>query len=284
MQITQINEEKYRGVARQCSRNVTRQYSTSFSLSIYMLHKSLRNPICAIYGLVRLADEIVDTFLDHDRGELLKQLKTETFRAMDRGLSTNPVIHNFQEVALCYNIEKPLVEAFFDSMAMDLKQDEHNRESFDTYIYGSAEVVGLMCLKVFCEGDEKQYQKLKSNALRLGAAFQKVNFLRDMRQDALELNRNYFPHVQASGLDRRTKTMIEEEIEEDFNRALQGIRKLPIKARFGVYVAYVYYRYLLKKIERLPPYRIKTARIRVPNLTKAALLCKAMVKHKLNWM
>jgi len=284
MNITNQNEQIYNRVAELSSRAVTHKYSTSFSLSIYMLHQSIRNPICAIYGFVRLADEIVDTFLNHNRDKLLADFKKDTYRALEEGISLNPVLHHFQDTVHRFNIDIELIEAFFKSMEMDLEQQEHNRSSFDSYIYGSAEVVGLMCLRVFCDGNAERYKELKSYAVSLGAAFQKVNFLRDMKQDTLELNRHYFPQLQLGGLNQRIKTMIELEIEGDFSNVYQGIVRLPMKARFGVYVAFVYYRYLLKKIKMVPPEEIKTTRIRVSNHMKCYLLFKAMVKHKLNWM
>lgn len=284
MSITEYNMKIYERVAGLSSRLITHKYSTSFSLSIILLHKSIRNPIYSIYGFVRLTDEIVDTFTDYDRYALLKEFMADTDRALKNRISLNPVLHNFQKTVHQYQISDDLIEAFFNSMKMDLVQNQYKREGFDSYIYGSAEVVGLMCLNVFCDGDRKTYRELKSSAARLGSAFQKVNFLRDMNQDMGELNRRYFPQLQDGHLDITAKRKIEKEIEDDFETAYAGIRKLPARARFGVCVAFVYYRYLLQKLKNISPEKILTSRIRVSNSMKFYLLIKTMVRHKLNWM
>ncbi len=282
MNITTRNQLLYTQTAESCSRIVTHRYSTSFSLGIWMLHKSIRNAVCAIYGFVRLADEIVDTFLENDQKALLDRFKQDTYDAIDERISMNPILHNFQTIVWQYNIEKELIDAFFSSMEMDLCCQVHSVNSYEEYIYGSAEVVGLMCLHVFTNGDKKMYDRLAGSAISLGSAFQKVNFLRDMRQDSIELKRQYFPQLQISGLTKSAKKAIEEEIEQDFNRAYHGIMKLPIKARLGVYLAYLYYRTLLQKIKMVSPEQISSARIRVSNRRKCYLLCKALVLNKFN--
>lgn len=282
MNITTRNQLLYRQVSESCSRLVTHRYSTSFSLGIWMLHKSIRNPICAIYGFVRLADEIVDTFLESDQPFLLHRFREDTYLAIEKGISMNPILHNFQEAVSMFNIRHELIDAFFKSMEMDLHYQNHSESSYKEYIYGSAEVVGLMCLSVFTNGDRRSYDELADSAICLGSAFQKVNFLRDMRQDQLELQRQYFPQLKISGLSGSVKKAIEEEIEEDFNKAYRGILKLPIKARLGVYLAYLYYRTLLQKIRMISPEQVETARIRISNRKKCYLLCKALVLNRLN--
>lgn len=280
MDITLRNKEIYNRISIITSQVVTYKYSTSFSLSIYLLDKSIREAIFGIYGFVRLGDEIVDTFTEFNRKELLEQFKMETLKALDNRVSLNPVLHHFQQVVHRYEINRDLVHAFFDSMEMDLSRKDYERNSFDSYIYGSAEVVGLMCLNVFCEGRHEVCRALSPYATRLGAAFQKVNFLRDIHQDTRELNRTYFPHFQNGGLNNRSKLSIEKEIENDFNAAYEGIQKLPAKARLGVYVAYVYYRHLFKKLRKASPEKIFETRIRVSNIMKFYLLLKTMVRHK----
>lgn len=282
MNITSRNQLLYQQVTESCSRMVTHKYSTSFSLGIWMLHKSIRNPICGIYGFVRLADEIVDTFLESDQSFLLDRFREDTYLAIENGISLNPILHNFQEVVRKYHIDLELIDAFFKSMAMDLRFQNHSENSYKEYIYGSAEVVGLMCLCVFTNGNRKQYDELKDAAVYLGSAFQKVNFLRDMKQDSIELKRQYFPQLQISGLTKSVKKDIEEDIEEDFSKAYRGILRLPIKARLGVYLAYLYYLTLLRKIKMVPPEKITSARIRVSNRTKCYLLCKALVLNRFN--
>ena len=282
MVITSRNKQIYGRVSELSSLLVTHKYSTSFSIGIRLLRRDIRNAVYAIYGFVRLGDEIVDTFVDHDREELLRQFKLETQQAVARKISLNPVLHNFQRIVHRYEIEQCMIEAFFDSMEMDLQLQRHQRPSYESYVYGSAEVVGLMCLKIFCNGDSELYRELKPYAESLGAAFQKVNFLRDYDQDTKELNRFYFPHGRNGELGHFEKHLIEKEIEEDFNTAITGILKLPSGARLGVYVAYIYYRYLLEKLKMVSPEKLKSTRIRVSNKRKLYLLFKSVVKYKLN--
>jgi 15-cis-phytoene synthase len=255
-----------------CSRTVTKNYSTSFSSAIRMLHKDLRTPVYNIYGFVRFADEIVDTFHEYDKAGLLEQFKTETFAAIERKISLNPVLNSFQRTVHAYNIDLKLIEAFFHSMEMDLNKRAYTCDEYKTYVYGSAEVVGLMCLYVFCEGKKELYEKLESSARSLGAAFQKVNFLRDIKADYNGLSRIYFPGCDFTNFTCSDKKAIEEDIHNDFRRACQGITKLPLKARFGVYVAYRYYLSLFKVLEK---------RIRIPNYYKALIIFRAGVKNQL---
>lgn len=270
-------------VAMQCSRITTMHYSTSFASAIRLLHKDLRNPIYAIYGFVRFADEIVDTFHEHDKSTLLAQFKEETFLALERKISLNPILHSFQETVHSYNIDSTLIEAFFHSMEMDLdKQVYYQSAELDEYIYGSAEVVGLMCLHVFCEGNKERCLQLEPAAQALGAAFQKVNFLRDLKADFQNLNRSYFPGLDFHHFDASVKQLIEADIEKDFNKAFEGIKLLPLKARFGVYVAYRYYQSLFNKIKKLQPAVILQERIRIPNVKKAMIVIRAGVKNQLN--
>lgn len=264
-----------------CSRIVTEQYSTSFSSAIQMLHKDLRGPVHNIYGFVRLADEIVDTFHEHDKVTLLEQFKTETYDAIRRGISLNPILHSFQRTVNTYNIDIRLVDAFFRSMEMDLNKKAYDREGYQEYIYGSAEVVGLMCLYVFCEGDRDLYSRLESGARALGAAFQKVNFLRDIRADYTGLSRIYFPGCDFNNFTEADKRNIEEDIQYDFQEACTAISQLPVKARFGVYVAYKYYLSLFRKIKAMKPARVLEARIRIPNYRKAMIIFRAGVKNQL---
>ncbi len=269
-------------VSERCSSATTEEYSTSFFSSIKLLHPDLRQPVFNIYGFVRFADEIVDTFHDFDKASLLAQFKEETYLAIERRLSLNPILNSFQRTVNEYKIDHQLIDAFFNSMEMDLNHHSHNFESYNTYIYGSAEVVGLMCLYVFCDGNKDRYQKLKSSASALGAAFQKVNFLRDLKADYSGLNRLYFPGCDFNNFTREQKQKIEEEIENDFRLAYNGILHLPVKARFGVYVAYKYYLSLFRKIKRINPSRIMEERIRIPNYRKAMIIFRAGVKNQLN--
>lgn len=272
----------YDSVSLKCSRLTTHQYSTSFTLGIKSLSKRFHNPIYAIYGFVRFADEIVDTFLRDDSAELLEEFKNDTYKAIDRGISLNPILNAFQLVVNEYHIENELIETFLHSMEMDLVDIEYDQKMYEKYILGSAEVVGLMCLRVFCEGDEEQYIKLKNPAMRLGSAFQKINFLRDLKNDYKELGRVYFPHLNMSNFDEANKKAIEKDISKDFADGFQGIKQLPKGARFGVYVAYVYYYALFKKIIALPPSRIMEERIRIPNARKYSLILSSYVRHSLN--
>lgn len=268
-------------VSQLCSRITTEEYSTSFASAIRLLHKDLRKPIYNIYGFVRFADEIVDTFHEYDKETLLKQFRIETNEAVERKISLNPILHSFQLTVNQYKISPELVDAFFNSMEMDLNNQQYDMNGYRNYIYGSAEVVGLMCLSVFCDGEKEQYEKLKPYARSLGAAFQKVNFLRDIKADFNQLNRTYFPGVDFSNFSRRSKMQIEEDIARDFKHAYEGILQLPWKARFGVYVAYKYYLSLFNKIRRIQASRILESRIRLPNYRKAMILVRAGVKNQL---
>lgn len=269
-------------VSESCSKITTETYSTSFSSAIRLLHGDLRKPVYNIYGFVRFADEIVDTFHDHDKSALLQQFKTETYAAIRNGLSLNPILHSFQRTVNEYQIDLQLIDAFFKSMETDLDKQSHDCQSYNEYIYGSAEVVGLMCLYVFCEGKKDMFEKLRHPAQMLGAAFQKVNFLRDINADFNGLNRVYFPDCDFSNFTSEDKEKIEIDIEKDFREAYKGITALPIKARFGVYVAYKYYYSLFKKIKRTKPSRIFFERIRIPGHHKAMILVRAGVKNQLN--
>lgn len=271
----------YHKTSETCSRIVTESYSTSFSSAIQMLHKDLRAPVYNIYGFVRFADEIVDTFHEHDKSLLLQQFKEETYDAIGRGISLNPVLNSFQRTVNQYNIDHQLVDAFFKSMEMDLDKKAYDREGYREYIYGSAEVVGLMCLYVFCEGNKDLYSQLENGARSLGAAFQKVNFLRDIKADYNGMSRVYFPGCDFNNFTEQDKREIEEDIQYDFKEACLAISKLPLKARFGVYVAYKYYLSLFKKIKRMKPARVLEARIRIPNYRKAMIIFRAGVKNQL---
>jgi 15-cis-phytoene synthase len=268
-------------VSYDCSKVVTENYSTSFSSAIQLLHKDLRVPIYNIYGFVRFADEIVDTFHQHNKIDLLDQFKAETFDAIEKGISLNPILNSFQKTVNQYAIDQQLIHAFFRSMESDLTQNNYDRQGYEEYIYGSAEVVGLMCLYVFCEGNTRQYEKLKFHARALGAAFQKVNFLRDIQYDFNDLSRLYFPGCDFHNFTEKDKVKIEEDIALDFKNAYQGILFLPIKARFGVYVAYKYYYSLFKKIRAIHHKEILRQRIRIPNYQKAFIILRASVKNGL---
>jgi 15-cis-phytoene synthase len=264
-----------------CSRIVTENYSTSFSSAINMLHKDLRKPIFNIYGFVRFADEIVDTFHEYDKELLLQQFKTEAYDAINRGISLNPVLNSFQLTVKEYNIDHKLIDAFFSSMEMDLSKTAYDCEGYKEYIYGSAEVVGLMCLYVFCEGKKELCSTLENSARSLGAAFQKVNFLRDIKADYNGLSRVYFPGCDFNNFTEQDKKQIEEDIQADFKEAYKGVVKLPLKARFGVYVAYKYYYSLFKKIKKMKPANVLEERIRIPNYRKALIIFRAGVKNQL---
>jgi phytoene/squalene synthetase len=247
-----------------------------------MLHKDLRQPVYNVYGFVRFADEIVDSFHTYNKRELLREFKYETYAAIERGISLNPILHSFQLTVRQYNIEHHLIEAFFHSMELDLDKTNYNPAEYREYIYGSAEVVGLMCLHIFCEGDKQVYEKLKDPARSLGAAFQKVNFLRDLKADFEGLDRMYFPECDFTNFNAVEKRKIEADIQRDFDDAYRGIVNLPLKARFGVYVAYKYYLSLFRKIKRLQPANVMRHRIRIPNYGKAVILAKAGVRSQLN--
>lgn len=267
-------KELFDTVSISCSTNITTTYSTSFSMGIKLLAPRLRNPIFSIYGFVRLADEIVDSFQGYEQQKLLSQLKTDTFNAIADKISINPVLNSFQQVVHQFKIEDDLIYSFLESMEMDLDKKFYTRSLYDKYIYGSAEVVGLMCLKVFCEGDTEVYERLKHAAMKLGSAFQKVNFLRDLKADNEELGRLYFPNINLNPFTERDKITIETEINNDFQEALQGIMQLPKSSRKGVYLAYKYYQVLLKKIQLTPADHIMNSRIRVADTQKFVLLIR----------
>jgi 15-cis-phytoene synthase len=268
-------------VSYACSSVVTNQYSTSFSSAIKLLHADLRPHIFGIYGFVRLADEIVDTFHEHDQPLLLQKFKEETFDALERGISLNPILNAFQKTVHHYSIDYQLIHAFFKSMESDLTQNAYDRQGYEEYIYGSAEVVGLMCLYAFCEGNKVLYDELEKPARALGAAFQKVNFLRDIQADFNDLSRMYFPGCNFHNFTEHDKAKIEKDIEADFRAAYRGILNLPMKARFGVYVAYQYYYSLFNKIKSTSPKLILQKRIRIPAYHKAYILLKAGVANKM---
>jgi len=269
-------------LSQQCSRATTEKYSTSFSSAIRLLHNDLRPPIYNIYGFVRFADEIVDTFHQYKKDELLQEFRRETFAALERGISLNPILHSFQMTVSQYSIPSQLVTDFFSSMEMDLQKTTYNSDGYKQYIYGSAEVVGLMCLYIFCEGDKDAYARLRPYAQSLGAAFQKVNFLRDLKADYQQLNRTYFPGVDFMNFTPSMKAEIEADITLDFSNAYEGILRLPAKARFGVYVAYKYYLSLFKKIKKTAPAHILEQRIRIPAYGKAYILAKAGLRSQFN--
>lgn len=266
-----------------CSKLVTKAYSTSFSSSVKMLAPSIRPAIYAIYGFVRYADEIVDSFQGFDQEQLIIEFEREFYKSMIDGISLNPILNAFQATVKKYHIDDELIQAFMKSMKMDLhKKEYHSFEEYKAYIYGSADVVGLMCLKVFLNGDEEKYNALKATAMRLGSAFQKVNFLRDLKQDQNDLNRSYFPHIDLLNLTPHAKQEIIAEIEEDFRIAFIGIKQLPLEARFGVYTAYRYYKSLLKKLKRTAASEIMNTRIRVSDSSKVLLLLKSYLRVQLN--
>lgn len=273
----------FNDLSSKCSQEVTKAYSTSFYSAVSMLHPTIQGDIHNIYGFVRFADEIVDTFLDHDREFLLNRFESDLNDALIRGISLNPILNSFQQTVKKYAIDRALIDAFLNSMRMDLRQTEYtSREDYERYIYGSADVVGLMCLKVFVNGDQDEYERLKPMAMKLGSAFQKVNFLRDFKSDLEILDRSYFPNVDFSNLSSESKEEIIAEIERDFEEAYKGIVQLPETARFGVYMAYKYYRQLLKKLKRTPSKQILEARIRVGDHVKLGLLVKSYFNVKLN--
>lgn len=263
------------------SRRVALNYSTSFSLGIRLLAKEYRWAIFAVYGFVRIADEIVDTFHGHDKARLLSEFKVQTYDAIETRISTNPVLHSFQLAVNRYGIGKDLIEPFFLSMEADLHQSNHDRSSYDEYIYGSAEVVGLMCLRVFCKNNSALYDELLPHARSLGAAFQKVNFLRDLKSDVDERGRIYFPGVDFNAFTEKDKNSIIAEVKTDFTNAMIGIRKLPVGCRLGVYTAYIYYLKLLEKIQRSSADEIVGSRIRIPNSAKMILLAKSFVRERM---
>lgn len=272
-------------VSFECSKNVTKSYSTSFSSAVKMLAPSIRQDIYNIYGFVRFADEIVDTFHEYDKEQLFSLFENDLQLALDNKISLNPILNSFQHTVLKYNIPYDLIDAFMKSMKLDLvKKDYNTVEEYNEYIFGSADVVGLMCLKVFVNGDNDKYESLKEAAMRLGSAFQKVNFLRDLKADFEGLSRSYFPNADLNQLDEISKQKIVEEIENDFRKGYEGIVNLPIEAKFGVYTAYVYYKKLLTKLKNTPSTQIKNTRIRVPDYEKIGLLAKCYFNYKLKFI
>ncbi|TGN24362.1 phytoene/squalene synthase family protein [Empedobacter tilapiae] len=266
------------------SKMTTQKYSTSFSLGILALKPSIRSAIYAIYGYVRLADEIVDSFHGYNKEKLLKRLRKETLHALNERISLNPILQSFQETVNYYKIDKELIDQFLSSMEMDLQQIEYDSDLYKTYILGSAEVVGLMCLQVFTDGNKDKYAELKPYAMKLGSAFQKINFLRDLKEDYHILGRTYFPNVDISGFDNKIKYAIEKEIEKEFDEALIGIKKLPASSIFGVYLAYKYYLSLFKKIKKKSSKEILNGRIRIANSEKAFVAFKSYIRYKAAWL
>ena len=274
--------ELYNKLSNRCSRITTNLYSTSFSLGVTCLDRRFQAPICAIYGFVRLADEIVDTFHGFDQTVLLERFEIDTYRAIDERISLNPILQSFQLTVNSSKIEKDLIAEFLRSMEMDLSKKEYDTTEIKNYIGGSAEAVGLMCLKVFCEGNDKLFEDLSYSARKLGSAFQKVNFLRDLKSDYLDLGRNYFPSIRLDHWNVSSKQDVEKSIEQDFDEALTGIKALPRSSRLGVFASYVYYRSLFNKIKRVSPEVILHRRVRVANAHKARLLAYSFLKHQLN--
>ena len=270
-------------ISFECSRNVTQSYSTSFSSAVKMLAPSIRQDIYNIYGFVRFADEIVDTFHEYNKEELFSIFETNLELALKHKISLNPILNSFQHTVAKYNIPNELIDAFMKSMKLDLTKTEYkSQEEYNEYIFGSADVVGLMCLKVFVNGDAAKYEELKNAAMRLGSAFQKVNFLRDLKADFEDLNRTYFPNTDLNKLDEVSKLKIVEEIEADFKAGYKGIIDLPLEAKFGVYTAYCYYKKLLSKLKKTPSSEIKNTRIRVSDYQKYGLFAKCYFSYKLN--
>jgi 15-cis-phytoene synthase len=278
-------KELFDMISRKSSKMTTTTYSTSFSLGIRFFSKKFHDPIYAIYGFVRFADEIVDSFHGFDKPKLLQRFSEDTFQAIEEGISLNPILNNFQATVNKYKIDRELIELFLRSMEMDLtKKVYETADEYKEYILGSADVVGLMCLRVFCEGNEEKFQELKPRAMRLGSAFQKINFLRDLKADHYGLGRTYFPGVNMDQFDEAEKRKIEDDIQKDFDEALIGIRQLPKGAKFGVYVAYVYFYALLKKIRRLPAKRVLNERVRINDPNKYWLLITSLLKYKTGFL
>lgn len=270
-------------VSFECSRSVTKSYSTSFSSAVKMLSPTIRQDIYNIYGFVRFADEIVDSFHDYNKKILFEDFDADLRKALQEGISLNPVLNSFQHTVKKYEIPIDLIDSFMKSMKMDLEKSEyHTTEEYHEYIYGSADVVGLMCLKVFVKGNHQKYEELKNGAMKLGSAFQKVNFLRDLKADFEGLSRTYFPGTNLRKLDEVAKQQIISEIEEDFKQGYEGILKLPLEAKFGVYTAYIYYKKLLSKLKKTPSAEIKNTRIRVPDYEKLGLFAQCYFRYKLN--
>jgi phytoene synthase len=277
-------KEKFDSVSAKCSRLTTLNYSTSFSLGILFLTKQFHKPIYGIYGFVRFADEIVDSFQGYDKEKLIAKFRADTLEAIEDRISLNPILNSFQHVVHEYNIEWELIDTFLKSMEMDLSLQSCDVREFDKYILGSAEVVGLMCLRVFVEGNQLNYDLLKESARRLGSAFQKVNFLRDLKHDYELLGRSYFPGVDLNEFNEKSKKQIEQEIEADFKEALEGIKRLPKGARRGVYLAYVYYYELFSKIRRVTPNKLMSTRVRIANNNKLLLMVNSMLRYQLNYL
>ena len=276
-------KELFDQISEECSKNVTKSYSTSFSLATKMLSSSIRQDIYNIYGFVRFADEIVDSFHNYNKEELFKRFVNDLNHSLKEKISLNPILNSFQKTVHKYGIQKELIDAFLKSMRQDLKKKNYKTSrEYNDYIYGSADVVGLMCLKVFVSGNESEYNKLKPYAMSLGSAFQKVNFLRDLNDDYQKLDRIYFPGVEYSSFDENTKNQIMVDIEKDFSEALKGIYMLPNNSKFGVYAAYKYYKRLLIKLKRSSYLKIKKQRIRVPNYQKVDVLARSYVRYRLN--
>lgn len=269
-------------VTLKTSKLTTNAYSTSFSLGIKALARQYQNPVYAIYGYVRYADEIVDTFHEYDKEKLLARFRRDTYRAIEEGISLNPILHSFQMAVNQYDIDHELIETFLDSMKMDIYKHRYDREGYQRYILGSAEVVGLMCLKVFLDGDKKEYSRLKPYAMSLGSAFQKINFLRDLHADVNNLERVYFPELNGGRFDEATKLEIERDIAADFKNGYEGIKLLPKNVRFGVWLAYVYFYALFRKIKKLKPEVIMSERVRIPNRRKYRLLFTTFIRHSFN--
>jgi phytoene/squalene synthetase len=275
-------KEIFDKISAECSKITTQRYSTSFTWGIYLMSKKLRAPIYGIYGFVRFADEIVDTFHDYDKQYLLKKFEQDCFEAIEFGISLNPVLNSFQKVVNDYSIEPDLIRLFLKSMEMDLQQEVYDRDKYEEYILGSAEAVGLMCLSVFTNGDKEFYERLKPFAMKLGSTFQKVNFLRDIKADFQNLNRNYFPNVDLAHFSDHQKAIIEKEIEYEFKIALLGIKQLPLSSRKGVYLAYIYYKKLFDKIKKVNASQIMNERIRISNGHKVGLMLDSMIRYKMN--
>ena len=275
-------KQLFDNVSHEMSKLTTKRYSTSFSMGISFLDKELQTPIYAVYGFVRFADEIVDSFHGYDKSELLNDFKTQTYTAIEKGISLNPILNSFQWAVNKFAIPLDLIETFLQSMEMDLNKQTYDEAKYELYILGSAEVVGLMCLKIFVNGSEAEYQRLKPAAMKLGSAFQKINFLRDLNDDFNELGRTYFPGINLKDFDCDIKKEIEENIELDFKMGFEGIKQLPKNARFGVYMAYIYYYKLFNKIKATPAKIILQERVRIPNNKKYRLFITSYVKHNLN--
>jgi phytoene synthase len=276
--------ELFNRSALECSKLITEHYSTSFTLGIKTLDRKFHFPIYAVYGFVRYADEIVDTFYNYDQKYLFEKFKEDAYEAIEDGISLNPILHSFQWVVKEYGIDRKLIDSFLKSMEMDLYCNEYTDNSYQEYIYGSAEVVGLMCLRVFCEGDKTMFDRLKEPARKLGAAFQKVNFLRDLKSDFVDRGRIYFPGVDFNYFTKDAKRLIEEDIQRDFDDAYAGILNLPRGARMGVHLAYTYYQTLFNKIKQVPASRIQEERVRVPDMKKIALLAQTYMRFRWSGM